>query len=181
MQTSTVLNTFDVFLIITFNEKLTQMDKFIFKRKLPLWKLIIGLIALVVGLVSLFSNYRGFIIIGMGIFFLLVEGSEFDFKHQKYRELKSFLGVSFGKWKPIPNIEYISVFRTNETTTLRQTSAQANVSNEVIKINLFYNGNQRINAYRTYTIDDAFDKARVFSSILNIDILDATEKESKWL
>ncbi|EDP71066.1 hypothetical protein FBALC1_01242 [Flavobacteriales bacterium ALC-1] len=157
------------------------MTKFTFKRKLPIWKLILGFMALIVGVISLFSSFKGFILIGMGIFILLVEGSEFDFKNQKYREIKSILGISIGKWKPIPNIEYVSVFRTNETTTLRSRTAEANVSNEIIKLNLFYNTNQKIEAYNTYNIDDAFKKAKEIASILNIDILDATERESKWL
>ena len=157
------------------------MDKFTFKRKLPAWKLILGTLALIVGVISLFSSFKGFILIGMGIFLLLIEGSEFDFKNQKYREIKSVLGISFGKWKSIPNIEYISVFRTNETTTLRSRTAEANVSNEIIKLNLFYNTNQKIEAYNTYDIDDAFKKAKEIASLLNVDILDATERESKWL
>ncbi|MFP4844756.1 hypothetical protein [Winogradskyella sp. PE311] len=157
------------------------MNKFIFKRKLPIWKLILGCLALIIGVISLVTSFKGFILIGMGVFFLLVEGSEFDFKNQKYREIKSLLGISVGKWKPIPDIEYISVFRTNETTTLRQTSAEANVTNEIIKLNLFYNTNQKIEAYNTYDIDDAFKKAKEIASLLKVDILDATERESKWL
>lgn len=157
------------------------MNKFIFKRKLPVWKLILGCIALVVGIISLLSSYQGFISIGVGVFLLLVEGSEFDFKNQKYREIKSVLGISFGKWKPIPDIEYLSVFRTNETTTLRQRTAEANVTNEIIKLNLFYERNKKIEAYNTYDINDAFKKAKEMASILKIDILDATERESKWL
>jgi hypothetical protein len=157
------------------------MDIFTFKRKLPLWKLILGCLAIVVGIISLFSSYQGFISIGIGVFLLLVEGSEFDFKNQKYREIKSILGISFGKWKPIPDIEYLSVFRTNETTTLRQLSAEANVTNEIIKLNLFYDRNKKIEAYNTYDIDDAFKKANEIASVLKIDILDATERESKWL
>ena len=136
------------------------MGNFIFKRKLPIWKLILGCSALILGIVSLFTSFKGFILIGIGIFLLLIEGSEFDFKNQKYREIKSVLGISFGKWKSIPDIEYISIFRTNETTTLRSRTAEANVSNEIIKLNLFYNSNQKIEAYNTYNLDDAFIKAK---------------------
>jgi len=157
------------------------MEKFIFKRKLPIWKLVLGVLALIVGAISIFSTFKGFVLTGMGIFFLLVEGSEFDFKKQKYREIKSVLGISIGKWKPIPDIEYVSVFRTTETTTIRESSAEANVSNEIIKLNLFYNTNQKIEAYNTYNIDNAFKKAKEIASLLNVDILDATERESKWL
>ncbi|WP_296384114.1 hypothetical protein, partial [Winogradskyella sp.] len=143
------------------------MGNFIFKRKLPIWKLILGCSALILGIVSLFTSFKGFILIGIGIFLLLIEGSEFDFKNQKYREIKSVLGISFGKWKSIPDIEYISIFRTNETTTLRSRTAEANVSNEIIKLNLFYNSNQKIEAYNTYNLDDAFIKAKEIGLLLN--------------
>ncbi|MBT8244604.1 MAG: hypothetical protein HKP48_05120 [Winogradskyella sp.] len=140
-----------------------------------------GLLLLAVGIYSLFSNFRGFIIIGLGVFMLLIEGSEFDFTDRKYRKTKSILGFTIGKWQPLPEIEYVSVFKTTETTTLRQTSAEANVKTEVIKLNLFYENNKRIETYRTYDIEDAFKKAKDIATLLNVDILDATEKESKWL
>ncbi|GGI56478.1 hypothetical protein [Winogradskyella haliclonae] len=157
------------------------MSIFTFKRKLPIWKLILGPLALIVGSVSLFTDFTGFIIIGMGIFLLLINGSEFDFEKNKYRKIKSILGIDIGKWEPLPDIEYVSVFKTNETTTLRQTSAEATITNEVIKLNLFYNNNKRIEAYRTYDTEDAFKKAKEIASLLNVDILDATERESKWI
>ncbi len=157
------------------------MNKFTFKRKLPVWKLIIGCLAIMVGIIGVFKDLKGFVIIAMGIYFLLIEGSEFNFDNNTYRKIKSILGVSFGKWKPIPNIEYVSVFKTSETTTIREKSAEANVTNEIVKLNLFYNTNQKVEAYYTYDIDDAFKKAREIASLLNVDILDATERESKWL
>ncbi|NRB84488.1 MAG: hypothetical protein HRU49_12045 [Winogradskyella sp.] len=157
------------------------MKTFIFKKKLPIWKLILGVLALIVGIVSIFTTLKGFVIIGMGVFFLLVEGSEFNFTNRSYRTIKSFLGLNFGKWGPLPNIEYVSVFKTTETTTIRERSAEANVKNNIIKLNLFYDTNQKIEVYVTYDIEDDFKKAHELASLLNVDILDATERESKWL
>jgi len=157
------------------------MKTFIFKKKLSIWKLILGVLALIVGIISIFTTLKGFVIIGIGVFFLLVEGSEFNFTDRSYRQIKSFLGLNFSKWRPLPNIEYVSVFKTTETTTIRERSAEANVTNDIIKLHLFYNTNQKIEAYVTYDIDDAFTKAQELASILNVDILDATERESKWL
>ncbi|RNC88368.1 MAG: hypothetical protein ED556_04055 [Winogradskyella sp.] len=154
---------------------------FTFKRKLPIWKTILGTISLALGIYTLFSSYSAFILIGFGIYLLLVEGSEFDFKNRKYRKIRSILGIDIGKWEALPDIEYISVFKTNEVTTLRARSAEAKVKNEIFKLNLFYNRNKRIEAYRTYNIDDAFKKAKEIASLLNVDILDATERESKWI
>ena len=65
--------------------------------------------------------------------------------------------------------------------TLRARSAETNVKNEIIKLNLFYNTNQKIEAYVSYDLEDAFKKAHELASLLNVDILDATDRESKWL
>ena len=157
------------------------MDNFIFIRKIPTWKLILGYAALILGIISVFSRLQGFVLIGMGIFFHLSRGSEFDFINNKYRQIETLMGIKIGKWKPIPDIEYISVFKTTETTTIRERSAEANVTNDIIKLNLFYNTNQKIEAYETYDLKDAFKKAHDLASLLNVDILDATERESKWL
>jgi hypothetical protein len=158
------------------------MNKFIYKRPLPWWELILGFAALAIGLYLLITSLSGFVIIGFGIYLLLKEGSEIDFDKMRYRKLKSLLGLNFGRWKPLPdNIEYISVFKTSETTTMRARSAEANVTNDIIKLNLFYNTNQKITAYMTYNRDDAFIKAHELASLLKVDILDATERESKWL
>lgn len=157
------------------------MDNFIFIRKIPTWKLILGYAALILGIISVFSGLQGFVLIGMGIFFNLSRGSEFDFINNKYRQIETLMGIKIGKWKPIPDIEYVSVFKTTETTTIRERSAEANVTNDIIKLNLFYNTNQKIEAYETYDLKDAFKKAHDLASLLNVDILDATERESKWL
>lgn len=118
---------------------------------------------------------------GIAFIFMYADGIEIDLKLKKYRNIISFFGLHFGKWKTLPNIEYVSVFKTSETTTIRAISAEANVKNDIIKVNLFHNTNQKIEAYNTQNVDDAFKKAKQIATILNIDILDATERESKWL
>ncbi|MFY8181481.1 MAG: hypothetical protein ACOVLG_06870 [Flavobacterium sp.] len=48
-------------------------------------------------------------------------------------------------------------------------------------LNLFYNGNKHITFYKTHDKNDAFKVAEKFKLIFNIDVLDATESEKKWL
>ena len=123
----------------------------------------------------------GFIICGMSFFFVHTTGVEIDLEAKRYREITAFFSLAFGKWRDLPEIEYISVFKTNESTVLRAATAETVVKNEVIKVNLFYHRNQKIEAYVTQNKKDAFEKAKEISTILNVDILDATERESKWL
>ena len=60
-------------------------------------------------------------------------------------------------------------------------TAQATVQNDIILLNLFYNKNKHITFYKTHDKSDAFLVAEKFKSIFNIDILDATGKNKKWL
>ncbi|WP_055444290.1 hypothetical protein [Lacinutrix himadriensis] len=158
------------------------MNKIVYKRKVPIMKFIFGLAFFVMGLSWLTSgNLFGLIICGIAAFFFHSDGSEIDLETKKYRTIISFFGLHFGKWKDLPAIDYVSVFATSETTTVRALSAEANVSNAVIQLNLFYNGNQKITAYTTTSKEDAFTMAKKMAEILSIDVLDATKPESEWL
>ena len=145
------------------------------KRVFGICFFILGLLALLGG--SLF----GFIICGLSVFFLYSDGSEIDLHSKSYRTYFSLFGFRYGKWKNLPEIEYVSVFSTTETTTVRALSAETNVTNDIIQLNLFYDRNKKITAYSTTNKEDAFEMARHISELLIVDILDATESESKWL
>ena len=143
-------------------------------------KFIFGAAFFILGVVWL-PHLFGFIICGLSFFFVHTTGIEIDLENKKYRNVIAFFSLNFGKWQPLPEIEYISVFKTVESTVLRAATAETVVKNDIIKVNLFYQNNRRIEAYVTQDMEDAFKKAKEIATILNVDILDATERESKWL
>ncbi len=158
------------------------MQTILFIQKAPVMKLIFGFALFGIGIHgALFNNIFILVISGIGVFLLLQQGSEIDLTSKKYRKIYSVLGIHFGRWKPLPELEYVSVFKTKENKRVQSLGASANMSNEIYKLNLFYNRNRKIQAYKTAGLDDAFNVARQISEILNIDILDATERTSKWL
>ena len=133
------------------------------------------------GIIAIISkNVLGLVGIG-GFYFFLSQGIEINFDKKKYRNFISLFHLDYGKWEDLPEIDYISVFKTEQTTKVWVSSASANITDTVIRINLFHSNNQKIEAYETQNIDDAFKKAKQIATILDIDILDATEQESKWL
>lgn len=81
----------------------------------------------------------------------------------------------------MPEIDYISVFIATERAIIRDFVHETEIKNDVIVLNLFYNGNHRIKAYNTKDKKDAFAVAKQIADILKIDILDATGTESKWI
>ncbi|WP_400076117.1 hypothetical protein [Winogradskyella sp. R77965] len=158
------------------------MNSIIYNKPIPTPRLIYGVGLVVIGIISLLSgNNLGYMSIALSLYFLKKDGLEIDPENKKYREIISLFGFSFGKWQDLPDIEYVSVFKTCQTTRVWVSTASTNVTNTTVKINLFYNTNHKIEAYETQNIDEAFKKAKELASILNIDILDATERESKWL
>ncbi|NRD19040.1 hypothetical protein HNV08_03190 [Winogradskyella eckloniae] len=157
------------------------MNRYKFKQNNLLWQQVLGIFALGVGVIATFDDLKGIVPLFMGIYLLIQDGVELNFEARTYRRTKSFFGLAFGKWQPLPDIDYVSVFKTTETTTVWAASASANISNAVVKVNLFYHTNQKIEVYTTRHEEEAFSKAKQIASILDIDILDATTKQSKWI
>jgi hypothetical protein len=149
-----------------------------------LMKKILAIVLIIAGIgIFLINNiFAGFMVLLIGINLIATEGSEINLENKTYRTVKSIFGINFGKWKPCPEFEYVSVFKTKEGTEVNAYGAtMATFKNEVIMLNLFYNGNKHITFYKTDNKIDAYKVAEHFRLALDIDILDATEKESKWL
>lgn len=151
-------------------------------RKVPTMKLIFGVVLFCLGLIgAVTNNVFNLVLSGIGVFLIQREGSQIDLASKQYREIRSIMGIIIGKWKNLPDIEYVSVFKTNENKRVQAMGASTKFSNQVYKLNLFYNRNRKIEAYITNDVQDAFENAKYIAQVLNIKILDATERESKWL
>lgn len=159
------------------------MNTIIYLKDIPLLKKILGSFIASFGLFSfLFLNIVfGAIFLVIGLNLLSTEGTEINLDNATYRSIKSIFGKHFGKWKSIPKFEYVSVFKTKESQTVRVVTAEATLQSDIILLNLFYNGNKHITFYKTTDKKDAFKMAEKFKSAFDIDILDATESEKKWL
>lgn len=111
------------------------------------------------------------------ILFTQKVGYQVNIDNKTYRKMWSMVGIRYGKWKPCPNFEYISVFRTNEySTSYSEYGTDTTTSETVILVNLFY-GKRHITFYKSIYKEDAFKVAKQFKVAFNIDILDATGAE----
>lgn len=159
------------------------MNTIIYLKEVPLFKKVLGLILSSFGLFAFLSLsiVFGAIFLVIGLNLLSTEGSEINLENNTYRNIKTLFGKHFGRWQNCPEFEYVSVFKTKENQTVRVVTAEATVQSDVILLNLFYKGNKHITFYKTQNRDDAFNVAEKFKSIFEIDILDATGNEKKWL
>ena len=151
-------------------------------KKVPIIKLVFGFVLICIGINgAIFTNIFSIVVSGIGVFLVLTQGSEINLETKRYREFHSVFGVDFGAWKDLPDLEYVSVFKTKENSRVQAMGASANFSNPIIKLHLFYHTNQKIEAYITEDKEEAFKVAKHLANVLHIDVLDATERESKWL
>lgn len=145
--------------------------------KVSILKTIMGIAIACISLYSfVFVSYFGIVLMAISLRLLQTEGSEIDLASKKYRKFFSVLGMNFGKWKKLPEIEYVSVFLTEENISLWVSSASTNVVNEIYKINLFYDSNKKIEAFTSYDKDEAFKIGHHIAEALITDLLDATNK-----
>jgi len=158
-------------------------DIITYTKKIPVMKGIFGVSLLVFGLFTFLMGIwlMGLISISFALNLLSTEGSQINFITKQYRSIKSIAGIHIGKWKPCPEFEYVSVFKTQENQTVNVVAATTTLNKNVILLNLFYSGNKHITFYKTTDKADAFKVAKHFALVFNIDILDATEKEKQWL
>jgi len=150
-------------------------------------KIAIVITLIVCGVFLVFNRiYYGILLVALGsIIFYFRKGIELDLQKRNYRNFISFFNHRIGKWNDLPDIEYISIFSTREFSL----DPNLRVDHEpgvpetfdVIHVNLFYDTNKKITSFRTQDKKEAFKIAEEIAQLLNVDILDATERESKWL
>ena len=144
---------------------------------ISLVRLIFSLVLFFLGVfLFLDKGLYGLILLGPAIRLGMREGIEIDLDTKRFRKLYWVFAIEFGKWKPIPKIDYVSVFRTTQKTRARVLTAQALASNEVFKVNLFYLRNKHIEAYITESIDDAFKVGNQMALALDTEVYDATQE-----
>jgi len=152
---------------------------FIFIESISIYKKVFLSLLLTLSLYLIIFNGHiiSYALLGIALRYLMEEGVELNLLNMKYRELFSWYGLKFGKWKPLPKIEYVSIFETKKGNRIRATGGNAaHFSMKIFKLNLFYSKNKHI------TLIDSEDRNKVFeigdniSKILNVKFHNATKK-----
>lgn len=119
------------------------------------------------GKISIFTT-----ILTMAVKFSLVKNYYFDLENSRYKAEYKILFFGFGKWKPISNVQYISVFLQHLVK-----------SSPVFRLNLLYDTNKHITIYDYDNPDKitAFEDAYHIATTMKIDMLDATQDEFQWI
>lgn len=107
------------------------------------------------------------LLIFFAIYFSYTINCYFDFEKGIFKREKTIGVFKYGNWKPLPELEYVSLFAVNHMT---------------FEINLWYKKNKHWELYEKYEIKEAFTIAFELSELLNIDLLDATIPNNfRWI
>lgn len=158
-------------------------DRITYLKPISFFKKFFGAVVFVFAFyVVVYQNILvGFFMMSFAVYLSSTEGSQIDLGAKTYRNIWSLFAIHIGQWKPIPKFEYISVFKGRQKQRVNTLGASTTFTDEVYLINLFYERNKHKTFYRTFDKADAFEVAKHFKLALGIDILDATEREQKWL
>lgn len=162
----------------------SNVFSFLYKREKPMQLNIIGYILLGFSLLSFQESIIiSIVIILVATAILLYNiGIEIDFEDKKYRLFTTFNLVKFGEWLPLPDIKYISVFRTNIVRTDTSRAGKTlTTSNEVFQINFITINNQRILIFEDLNDKKSFQVAENIARNLRLKIWNATERDKgEW-
>jgi len=103
-----------------------------------------------------------FLILGFG--FSSIKNVLFDLKNNKYKDEYAVGPIKFGRWKKLPKIKYVSLFKQ----PLKD-------GNYIFEVNLWYKRNKHFNIYKNNYFETALEMAFYIASKLNIKLLDATK------
>ncbi len=117
------------------------------------------------------------------LFFLIKQHLQIDFATKMCRLGIDFMGFTFGKWKPLPTIEYISVFRKQYRNNSFEDSGELHWDEtfEKVEVNLILNRRETLNVWVGDDKLKAIEAAKFIGKKLNLRVLDATQREFIWL
>lgn len=121
-----------------------------------------------------------FLLFVFALRFSTVRTLYFDLNERKYKKEFSVGPICVGKWKSLPNIEYISVFR--QIVSSDPDGDGVGMLDIRYDINVWHDTSKHFTIYSGFTVEPVFEIARYIALKLKVDLLDATIPNNfKWV
>ncbi|AXG73807.1 hypothetical protein DVK85_05970 [Flavobacterium arcticum] len=116
----------------------------------------------------------------LGLRFSLIQNILFDIKHKRFKKEFDIGFTKFGKWKQLPNIEYISVFQQGVSS---DSDGDGRKSYGIIyNVNVWHQTSKHFTIYSNTESDPALEMGKHIAASLNTDLLDATDPHNRiWI
>lgn len=149
----------------------------------PFQFVFLGYIGILAGIYLLYTlNFWGLLLL-LASFFVSFShsGIQIDFAKNSYREYLGLFFFKFGKWKPLPKIQYVTVFVDRSVQEMHVVSISSTQTNNDLKINLVVAKNSYIAVGKFKNKTTALEAGHHLASNLNTKLLDYTTAKPVWV
>lgn len=113
--------------------------------------------------------------------FTFHEGIEINLATQRYRQYTSIFFVYIGIWKPIPSIDYITIYNERMHQQVHVSSIATDTTSDSVKVAMVYGQNQQIALGKFELKQEAITLGTRFAEELNTKLLDYTSVKPHWI
>jgi hypothetical protein len=143
----------------------------------------VGYVLVITGIIILINRNLfgiGFLVIGPA-FFLLKTGIRINFDDRAFQEYRGVLGLYFGRWEKLPEIEYVTVYQETESEEMNvQSISSANIDTH-FNTDLIFAEPHRLKVISFPEKTAAMEAGKVLAEKLNARLLDYTSEEPVWM
>jgi hypothetical protein len=149
----------------------------------PYQFIFLGYVGIIAGIYLLvIINIWGLPLFLAGIFVSFsYAGIQIDFEKNLYHEYLGLLFLKFGKWKPLPQIQYVTVFVDRTVQEMYVASISATQTQNDININLVIEKNTFICIGKFKNKAAALKAGYLLAENLKTKLLDYTGTKAEWL
>ena len=143
----------------------------------------VGYVLVITGCIMIYNVNLfgiGFVVIGPA-FFLLKTGIRINFNERSYQEYRSVLGLYFGKWVKLPEIEYVTVYSESESQDMHVQSIGSAYTTTYFNTDLIFEEPNRLKLISFQDKPSAIEAGRVLAKKLQTRLLDYTSEEPVWM
>lgn len=116
------------------------------------------------------------------ILFNLKEGVEVNLHKMEYRDIYLCLGLSFGSWKKLGEIDFLLLSKSNKRSAIPITIAMsASFTSVYYDVDLITKGDRDVLIYRSATRDNSLLFAKDYANELEIRLQEKVSGEFEWI
>ena len=121
------------------------------------------------------------LIIGKSLVSFSYAGIQIDFERNSYKEYAGIFYLKFGKWKTLPEIQYVTVFIDHFVQEMHVASISGTQTIKDVKINLVIAKATFISIGKFKNKTDALKAGHLLALNLKTKLLNYTSSEPEWI
>lgn len=149
----------------------------------PFQFVFLGYVGILAGIYLLYElNIWGLLLL-LGSLFVSFShsGIQIEFAKNTYKEYLGLIIFKFGKWKTLPDIQYVTVFNDHYVQEMHVASISGTQTIKDVKINLVITKTSFISIGKFKNKTDAMKTGHLLASNLNTKLLDYTRTKPEWV